>query len=153
MFRKKFFTSLILILFFSGCGYSPVYKNLNNKNLKIEVSKLTGDNLVNSNIKSRLKIYSKSNSNFIYQVDINTNYEKEDLSKDLTGRITNYTLKFITEFAINSSKINKKIIIEENFNLNNSEDAYKNNQSENMIKRNFANIAVERLISELLLMK
>ena len=153
MFRKKFFTSLILILFFSGCGYSPVYKNLNNKNLKIEVSKLTGDNLVNSNIKSRLKIYSKSNSNFIYQVDINTNYEKEDLSKDLTGRITNYTLKFITEFTINSSKINKKIIIEENFNLNNSEDAYKNNQSENMIKRNFANIAVERLISELLLIK
>jgi len=153
MFKKKFFTSLILILFFSGCGYSPVYKNLNNKNLKIEVSKLTGDNLVNSNIKSRLKIYSKSNSNFIYQVDINTNYEKEDLSKDLTGRITNYTLKFITEFAINSSKINKKIIIEENFNLNNSDDAYKNNQSENLIKRNFANIAVERLISELLLMK
>ena len=153
MFRKKFFTSLILILFFSGCGYSSVYKNLNNKNLKIEVSKLTGDNLVNSNIKSRLKIYSKSNSNFIYQVDINTNYEKEDLSKDLTGRITNYTLKFITEFAINSSKINKKIIIEENFNLNNSDDAYKNNQSENLIKRNFANIAVERLISELLLMK
>jgi len=153
MFRKKFFTSLILILFFSGCGYSPVYKNLNNKNLKIEVSKLTGDNLVNSNIKSRLKIYSKSNSNFIYQVDINTNYEKEDLSKDLTGRITNYTLKFITEFTINSSKINKKIIIEENFNLNNSDDAYKNNQSENLIKRNFANIAVERLISELLLMK
>ena len=153
MFGKKFFTSLILLLFFSGCGYSPVYKNLNNKNLKIEVSKLTGDNLVNSNIKSRLKIYSKSNSNFIYQVDINTNYEKEDLSKDLTGRITNYTLKFITEFTINSSKINKKIIIEENFNLNNSDDAYKNNQSENLIKRNFANIAVERLISELLLMK
>jgi len=153
MFKKKFFTSLILILFFSGCGYSPVYKNLNNKNLKIEVSKLTGDNLVNSNIKSRLKIYSKSNSNFIYQVDINTNYEKEDLSKNLTGRITNYTLKFIAEFTIKSSKINKKIIIEENFNLNNSDDAYKNNQSENLIKRNFANIAVERLISELLLMK
>lgn len=153
MFKKKIFISLILLLLFSGCGYSPVYKNLNDKSLKIKVAKLTGDNSVNSFIESRLKIYSKSNSNFIYQIDINTNYEKKDLSKDLTGRISNYTLKFNTEFKINSSKINRKIIIEESFNLNNSEDAYKNNQSEKLIKRNFANIAVEKLISELMSIK
>lgn len=153
MYKKKFLISLILFLFFLGCGYSPVYKSLNEKDLQIEVAKLAGDNSINSYIKSRLKIYSKVNSNLIYKVDINTNYEKKDLSKDLTGRITNYTLKFNSEFIINSSRVNKKIIIEKSFNLNNSDDAYKNNQSENLIKRNFANIAVERLISELLLIK
>ena len=153
MLKKKNFLSLILFLFFLGCGYSPVYKSLNEKNLKIEITKLTGDNSVNSYINSRLKVYSKSNSNLIYKVEINSYFEKKDLSKDLSGKITNYTLNFKTEFVINSSKINKKIIIEENINLNNSEDAYKNNQSENLIKKNFANIAVEQLISELFLIK
>lgn len=153
MLKKKIFTIIIVLLFFSGCGYSPVYKNLNNKNIKIEVANLTGNNSINSNIKSKLKIYSKSNSNLIYNVDIYTSYEKKDLSKDLTGKTTNYVLKFRVEFIVRSSRINKKIIIEENFNLNNSDDEYKNNQSENLIKRNFANIAVEKLISELLLMK
>lgn len=153
MFKKNLLLLTVLLVISYGCGYSPTFKNLNNKKFKIETEEINGDNLVNSYITSKLRVYSNNNGEDLYKINILTNYEKKDLSKDKTGKITNYELKFRVEFEVNSTIKNKKIIFEENFILNNLDDAYNNYQNENLTKKDFANIAVEKLIEELLLFK
>lgn len=153
MFKKNLLLLAVLLVFSYGCGYSPTFKNLNNKNFKIETEEINGDNLINSYITSKLKVYSNNNGEDLYKISILTNYEKKDLSKDKTGKITNYELKFRVEFEVSSKIKNKKIIFEENFILNNLDDAYNNYQNENLTKKDFANIAVEKLIEELLFFK
>lgn len=153
MFNLKFFTQLILLLILSSCEYSPVFKDVENKNIKILISEMNGDNFVNSFISSKLQIYSSSNSENTYHVNVNSNYEKKDLSKNSTGQITNYELKFQTEFKINTSTTNKIITVKENYTLYNSDDTYSNNKNENSTKKKFASTAVEKLISEILFIK
>jgi len=152
MFIRNFFLFLILLIMFNSCGYSPTFKKSINNNIKIKIIKMSGDNLINSHIKSRLKVYANTTSRSQYNVNVNTNYEKKDLSKDSTGKITNYELKFKAQFDVDLIKLNKKIIIEESFLLNNSNDTFSNNENENFIKRDFANIAAEKLIAQLLLL-
>jgi len=153
MFREKFFILIIILMVSNSCGYTPTYKNLTTSNIKIETLRTDGDALINSYINSRLKVYSKNDGNDFFKIDIFSTFEKKDLSKDTTGKITNYELKLKVEFNVNSTNKNKKIIIEENFSLSNSDDAYKNNQNENLIKKDFANIAVEKLLEELVFFK
>lgn len=137
----------------NSCGYTPTYKNLTTKNIKIDTIKTNGDELINSYINSRLKVYSKTNSNDFFKIEISSAHEKKDLSKDTTGKITNYELKLKVEFDVNSKNKSRKIVIEENFSLSHSDSAYKNNQNERLIKKDFANIAVEKLLEELVFFK
>ena len=52
----------IIILLVTGCGYSPLYSNKNNQNINIEIVDYEGDKVVNSIIRSRLKVH-KDNEN------------------------------------------------------------------------------------------
>ena len=150
MLNNKILIFLFLLLTFSSCEYSPVYKNLDKTEIKIEVLEAKGDDLVNFFINSKLKIYSKSKLDKIYKINITTDFEKKDLSKDKTGKVTNYQLNLRTIFSINLNEIQKNIVVEENFTMSNSDNAYNNKESENVIKREFANNAVEKLISQLI---
>jgi len=140
-----------LLIIISGCGYSPTFKNSDNKNIKIEINEMSGDNFINTQIYSRLAVYSNTLANSSFKITIQTDYEKQNLSKDLTGRITNYELKFTAEIDVNFIELSKKIIIEESFLLNNSSDTFNNNENENLIKKDFANIVAEKLMAQLLL--
>ena len=151
MFGKNFILLTFILMIFYGCGYSPTFKDVKNKNLKIEITEMNGDNLINSYISTKLKTYTKNKSNLAYKIRVFNNYEKKDLSKDSTGKITNYELKFKVEFNVTSTDSNKKITIEDSFLLKNTDDAYKDRQNENSIKKDFSSLAVEKLILELLL--
>ena len=153
MFKKNFFLLIFILVLSNSCGYTPTYTNLTAKNIKITTLETDGDELINTYINSRLKVYSKNDGNDFFKIDIFSTFEKKDLSKNATGKIINYELKIKVEFDVNSKNKNKKIIIEENFSLNNSENVYKNNQNENLIKKDFANTAVEKLLEELVLFK
>ena len=48
------------------------------------------------------------------------------------------------------NKIKDKIIFEESFSYKNNDNTYKNKETENLIKRDFADKAVEKLTSQLL---
>ena len=53
-------------------------------------------------------------------------------------------------FDVSSNKIKDKIIFEEKFSYKNNDNSYKNKETENLIKRDFADKAVEKLASQLL---
>jgi len=150
--NRNFFLSLILLLIFSSCGYSPTFKNSVNKDINIKIMKMSGNNLINTQINSRLAVYSKNVAKILHKITIYTSEEKKDISKDSTGKTTNYQLKLTAQFDVETTKLNKKIIIEESFILNNSNDIFNINENENIIKKDFANIASEKLLAQLLLL-
>lgn len=153
MLKNKIFIFLLLLISLSSCEYSPVYKNFNNEKIKIEVTDIKGDDLINYFIKSKLKIYSKSKGNLVYTINVSTNYQKKDTSKDTTGKVINYQLNLRTVFDVSSNKIKEKIIFEESISFKNTDNTYKNKETENLIKRDFADKAVEKLTSQLLLLE
>ena len=87
-----------IIIFFYGCGYSSLYKD-QKRDLIINVKNMKGDFEINNFIKNELKIASNKTSTNIYDVNIETNYEKVILTKDATGKATDYKLKMIVQFT------------------------------------------------------
>lgn len=149
---KKIFL-ISLLLFFTSCGYQAVYKNIDNENLKISIRNIDGDNEVNNLIKNRLQRYISKNIKDSIILDISTEYSKLVLSKDLTGKAADLQLTAKSSFTITYKNIEEKFIIEESLNIENSSNAYEQNNYENVIRNNFASSISQKLILKLISIK
>jgi len=150
--KKINFLNILIILALCACGYTPIYKGMNDVNYEIEITNLNGDKLINNVIKFDLKRYEKSgkSNKELYKFDINTNYEKTTISKNLAGANVNYELKVTSTINISSTKLTDELIIIEKLNMNNMNDKFKENEYENTIKRNFGNSISRKIISKIL---
>ena len=84
---------LIFLIFLAvnNCGYTPIYKL--NENLNFKISKITfeGDRLINNYLDSKFKRYNEKKETE-FMLALTSNYSKIALSKDSTGKITDYNL-------------------------------------------------------------
>ena len=97
---KKYINLLIIFIFISSCGYTPIYSNSSNNKFKLVIKNVEGDTSVNNLIKSQLFKYQKINSENIFEVDIRSQYNKAVLSKSATGAVTNYRITVDSNFNI-----------------------------------------------------
>ena len=141
---------ITFLLFLSHCGYSSIYKNQQSQDFQLNIIKTEGDYAMNNLIKNEIKLYSNINSLNIYDIKINTDYEKEVLTKNSSGVITDYNLSVVSIFSINLKNKNKTFKFEENINIKNQTDTFAQNTYEKNIKRNFASSIREKLISAIL---
>ena len=150
--KKINFLNILIILALCACGYTPIYKGMKDINYEIEITNLSGDNLINNVIKIDLKRFEKSDKSKkeLYKMDINTKYEKTTISKNLAGANVNYELKVTSTINISSTKLTDELIIIEKLNMNNMNDKFKENEYENTIKRNFGNSISRKIISKIL---
>ena len=146
---KKIFT-LILIIFIYGCGYTSVYKNQKNQNLKINIIEMTGDFETNNFIENQLKLASNSSSSNNFDISYITTFEKTIISKNSSGLATNYRLSMNAKFII-LSKGNKKIEFNETFNIKNNSENFEQSNYEREIKKNFAISIKDKLVFNLLI--
>ena len=137
---------IILILFLSNCGYSSIYNNQKTQNYKINVIEKNGDNEMNNLIENEIRLYSNKNALNIYELKINSIYEKKILTKDSSGVVTDYNLSVKSIFTINFKNIIKIVELEESINVKKKSDNYELNIYERNIKRNFASSIREKLI-------
>ena len=144
---KKFLLPIILI-FFYGCGYSSLYEDQKN-DLLINVKNMKGDFEINNFIKNELKIASNKTSKNIYDLNIETKYEKIVLTKDATGKATDYKLVMNVNFIIISNQ-NQNITFKEDFLIKNESDNFEQSNYEKEIKRNFAKSITNKLVSKLI---
>ena len=145
---KKIITILIIFLF-SGCGYSSVYKDNDTKNLKITIEKMEGNEEINNLIKNQLELYSSKNSTNEYYVTIKTNFQKNIISKNSSGKITKYQLYIRTEFKINNDGKTYKEYYEEKFNIKNTSDQFEQDNYERIIINNLISSIREKLVLKL----
>ena len=144
---------LILIVFLfllNSCGYTSVYKNMNNKDLYITITNLKGDRDMNNLIKKELQIFSNENSINKYNIAIDTDYKKVILIKNSAGVATNYQLKAKSTFTVSTDNESLEITLNEKINIKNQNDNFEQNLYEKNIKRNFASSFREKLISKIL---
>ena len=145
---KKNTILISLILFLSGCGFTPIYVENNNVNFSIEQVDFIGDRELNNFIKTNLYKYkNKEKENKIF-IEVNSEYQKIIISKDSAGEVTNYQLEANVVFSIKSS--NKVIKINEKKIMKNMDDKFEENNYEKSTKQSFASSITNKLISELL---
>ena len=153
MIMHKNLIFIVLLIFLSNCGYSTVYKNNSVSNINIIIVEMNGNREINNRINSRLKKYYSNETENIFRIKMNTILNKEIISKDTTGKITNYELQAISSFQINYNKKNVSFTFKEKLNIKNIEDSFEQRKYENVVKNNFASSIREKLILKLKTLK
>ena len=144
---KIIFISLIFLL--ANCGFSPIYVKNTNNNFSIENVIYNGDRELNNFLKTNLNQYKNEATNKKVYIEAISKYEKIILTKNTTGKITNYKLIAEVTFLIKSTgrKIN---IIEERV-INTMDDKFEEARKEKAIKQSFASSISKKLVSELVI--
>ena len=146
---KRNITIISLIFFLTSCGFTPIYLKNDNFNFSIEEVSFTGDRELNNFLRINLnKHKNKKIDNKIF-IDAESTYKKIVLSKDATGKATNYQLEAEVIFVIRSN--NKKIKITEKKIMDSMDDKFEENKYERSIKQNFASSISYKLTSELII--
>ena len=142
-----------ILLFLTQCGYTALYKNNTNQNIKILSINMSGDDHMNNLLRTELKNYFNTNSNNEYNLKIITNYKKEVNTKDATGKPLMFRLELITNVNINFGNENIETVFSESFNITNSSDTFELRKYENTIKKNFAKLTKDKIILKLISLK
>ena len=145
--KKIFILGLILII--QHCGFSPIYQS-NQINYQININKIEGDKIINSKIKSEIERISDKNVQKIFNIQINTKYEKIVAAKNSKGSITDYLLIATATFIISDIDKKETIVFQEKQNIKNNSDFVEQRNYENTIKKNFASSFVKKLNLDLL---
>ena len=135
---------LFVILFITHCGFSPVYKS-NTLNYQININKIEGDKTINSKIKSEIERISNKNIQKIFNIEIDTKYEKIIAAKNSKGSITDYLLIATGTFIISNNEKTETIVFQEKQNIKNNSNFVEQRNYENTIKKNFASSFVKKL--------
>jgi len=141
--------SLLLFLLLLQCGYQPIYNKENLSNVNITVGETKGDSSLNNLINSRLKRYSSSEPDKIYTIDVNTSFSKSILSKDAAGKATKLKLSAKINFKVIFDEKSQNYLFEESINIDNLSDKYEQNNYENIIKNNFVDTVIDKLLIKL----
>ena len=140
---------IFLIVFLTGCGFTPIYIKNNDVNFSIELVNLTGDRELNNFLKTNLNQYKNEGANKKVYIEAISKYEKIILTKNTTGKITNYKLIAEVTFLIKST--DRKINIIEERVINTMDDKFEEARKEKAIKQSFASSISKKLVSELVI--
>lgn len=146
--KKIIYICILLIL--NSCGYTALYKNNNNKNIKVTITEINGDKKINDLIKLELKNYLNAETTNNFNLKIKTDYNKKINTKDTTGKALDYQLTLTTTVQINLNGKDKSSSFFETFKIKNSSDTFALNEYENIVKKNFARSTKEKIILELI---
>ena len=140
---------LIFFIFLGHCGYSAVYNDNSNLNIKITLLNMIGDREFNNKIDSKLRRFYNKETGKEFKINLSTNISKEIVSKDATGKIIDYILLATATFKISYNDINETFTFKESLNIKNIDDTFEQRKYENAIKDNFASSINNKLILKL----
>ena len=145
---KKYLILFFITFLLSACGYSSLYKDLDNKKLNLKIVEINGDKELNNFILSNLNKYLDKEGEQI-EIIINTNYSKSVVSRDSKGSISNYQLVVNSTFNVQINDQNKTISMRESFIMKNISDSYEKKNYEKTIKQNLSNSIANELVLRL----
>ena len=151
---KKIFLLFLILIFTNSCGYSPLYKNSNNKNTKFnyEVIDTAGDNEINNYIIKNISKYFDENSKEKIKIQIKSEYNKSGVINNKEGKTTVYELSVNTEFVINKNNKENKIKLEEKIKINRLNDTFEQKNYEIKIKKDLSQLIVNKFIQRMILL-
>lgn len=144
---KKYTVILIVILFTSNCGFTPVYLNEGIKEISIEQIKLSGDRTLNNYLKSNLNKYRNKESTKKISLEVISYYQKNILSKDSSGNTNKYEL--VTEVIFTINPYDQRLSFKQNKIMENMANKSDERKFEISTKQTFANTIVNELMDKL----
>ena len=147
--KKKFILILIAFFTLSSCGYTPIYSGADTQTFKFNILKIEGDEEMNNMVNLKLKEVTNKNSLNTLDLNINTDYTRNILSKNKEGKATSYSLKTHIEFEIITNAERKKYIFAEEIKTENMNNEFELKEYEKAIKNNFIDSKIFELISQL----
>ena len=137
---KKIFILLLLII--TSCGYQPIYKiNQNIDTLKIKEIKLSGDQTLSEKISKELSIEIIKNNESLNKLDIDSQKNVAETSKNSKGQVTSYRTTISTIVSIidvNDNLVRKKNISKQ-FTYNVLANKFKLKEYQEEIENNLIN--------------
>ena len=151
---KKIFLLFLILIFTNSCGYTPLYKNSNNKNTKFnyEVIDTAGDNEINNYIIKNISKYFDKNSKEEIKIKIKSEYNKSGITNNKEGKTTVYELSINTEFLIIKNNKENKINLEEKIKINRLNDTFEQKNYEIKIKKDLSQLIVNKFIQRMILL-
>ena len=141
---------ILFLLLLNSCGYTSVYKNQKSQNFQINITGMKGDIEFNNLIKNELKLFSNNTSNNIYNIALNSNYQKIAVTKNSSGVTTNYNILAYVKVNLSLNENNKNLVFKENINIKNNVNSFEQNNYEKNVKKNFASSIREKLILKII---
>ena len=148
MIKKLFlFSALILLV---NCGYESVYVKKDNSLIKIGKINLKGDKKINRKILSSSGIKETSNITNSYLLVLNSEKNKEIVSKNSAGNATSYKISIDINISlvdpINNEKIIKSKVFNSSFTYNNNQNKFELSQDEKNILNNLIESASKKIV-------
>tara|TARA_B100001057_G_scaffold467159_1_gene525023 strand:- start:740 stop:1204 length:465 start_codon:yes stop_codon:yes gene_type:complete len=147
--NRKIIPSFVFILsfFIYSCGFTPQYAGFKNLEFDLIINEVSGDRDFNNQIKSQIKRYDRNRDNAEkIKISYNSSYKKIILSKNTKGEATKYNLKVNVIFNVEFENNSKEIIFNDEFKIDKIDDTIEENNYIKIVKRNFAERAIEKLI-------
>tara|TARA_Y100000768_G_scaffold368888_1_gene333290 strand:- start:215 stop:673 length:459 start_codon:yes stop_codon:yes gene_type:complete len=151
IYLKQFKLILFLFLFIS-CGYTPIYKNLDKIDFRLNILEINGVREINNKIKSNLNRYTLKNSENVFNISINSKYKKNIIAKDSSGAATEFEIIIDVAFKVVSENYNNVLEYNESFNMQSKTDKIEEKDYEENLTSNLINIITQQLISKLSLL-
>ena len=141
----KKFTIVISLIILTGCGFTPMHSKKNYNNFSIELINFSGERELNNYLNIGLSRY-KNSSDKKFFIDVESEFFKIILTKDKTGKATNYELIANVTFKLKSIK---KIEFSEKKIIENLNDNFEQTKQERSIKQIFATSIINKFINQL----
>ena len=145
----KIIFKILILLLLNQCGYSSVYNNDTDNDIKISINNFEGNNEFNNELNTVLREYYNNDSLNIFEIEIDSDFSKKTISKDSKGKASNFELRANATFKIIYNNKNQTITFTEILKIKNLQDSFEQKKYENIIKTNFADSIKEKLILKL----
>ena len=148
MYKEKISSFLIILSFFIySCGFTPQFAGFKNLEFDLVIDNVSGDRDFNNVIKSQIKRYDRGRDNVEkIKISYESDYEKIILTKNTKGEATKYNLKVRVIFDIRSENFSTKILFKDEFSIDKIEDTVEENNYIKIVKNNFAQRAIDKVI-------
>ena len=141
-----FFFYLINLIFLTSCGYK-VLNNINDTNFEIVEIDIKGNDKINNKLRKFFSRYKdKENSSRLFNIELNSVYNKKVTSKNSAGENASFSMKIKVKLDITENNQNVgSSTFEKNTNYNNLESKFELKQYENVLINNL----VDEIIIEM----
>ena len=148
MYKRKISSFLIILSFLIySCGFTPQYAGFKNLEFDLVIENVSGDRDFNNVIKSQIKRYDRGRDDVEkIKISYESEYEKVILTKNTKGEATKYNLKVKVIFDVSSKNFSTKILFNDEFSFDRIEDTIEENNYIKIVKSNFAERAIEKVI-------
>ena len=145
----KIFKSLILLIFISNCGYSIVHKDIDKRNIDVKIIDTRGNTNINAKLVKKLKKLSNNNAENSIEVNINSIYQKQIISRTSTGSVDDYKIILTVNYNILVNENIQTINFQQEFKLKNTDESFERQKNEAILIDDFISSSINELFLQI----